>query len=102
MVRIQIDHHQNRITGHRIHLAVRNDVVVRGVVEMNLPQLLQRRMLPPDLVQRGNIWLQGITIIQRCFEIPGPQLVFLRIQILFRIRGNRLILKQLIARIHAP
>ena len=74
---IQVHHHEHGVTGEGINLGVDDDLVIVGLVEVDIAQLLECRVGTTDLVEGGQIRLQGIMGRQGTLEVARAQFVLL-------------------------
>jgi hypothetical protein len=79
MVRIEIDGEQQEVVELCRHLAVVEDVVVAGVVGLEVPELPQRRMLAPEPFEERDV----VAGVAGPVPVPGADLVLLAVEILF-------------------
>ena len=101
VVRVEVDDHQNRVRCPS-RLRVGDHRVVVGVVEVEVAQLLQGGVPPPDPVERGDQRGDGAALALGRLPVAGPQLVLLRVQVLLAARAHRGVLAQLVAGVDAP
>src|SRR3954454_7915877 len=83
VLRIEIDEHENAVVPRRRQLGVGEDVVVPGVQEQHVAEVPQRRIAPADAVELADVVLN----VAGPVEVPGLQLVFLRVEV-FLLAGH--------------
>ena len=72
------------------------------MVEVEVAQLLQGGMAPPDPVERGDQRGDGAALALGRLPVAGPQLVLLRVEVLLAALAQRGVLAQLVAAVDAP
>src|SRR5687767_9010774 len=90
VVRVEIDRDQHEVLLVRGKLAVIENLVVPGVVEIQVLELLQRRVLAPQPVDETDI----LANVPRTVPVPRLDLVLLRVEILL-LAGDRTALTKL-------
>ncbi|MNX68804.1 hypothetical protein D3C86_1000020 [compost metagenome] len=97
VMRIEADRHQDEIAAVGAAFAEVQNVVVPGVVDFQAQMRVQRRILPADAVELGDLGND----VAGCSEIPGADLVLLGVEV-FLFTRHRCRLAQLETGIHAP
>src|SRR5215472_12147931 len=89
--RVQVDDHHDRVAALLIGLRIREEALVVRLQEAQRALLLERPVLPADLVDLRDERAQAA----RLPEVPVPYLVLLRVQVLLAAGGQRRDLDQL-------
>ena len=91
IARIDVDHDQQHVRPVRRRLRVGDELIARDILEVQRRVVLERRIRVPDRVHARDQIAQALGAI----EVPRPDLILLRVEILFAAGFARRILEEL-------
>ncbi len=83
-------------------LGERDHLGMRRVVEVDVAELLQGRVLPSQLVQPAEQQAEVLALLLGGGPVPRPELILLRIEVFLAPRTDRGVLEEFVAGVDAP